>query len=134
MTNNKSKLSNKNYRLLIFWIGIFATLCYRLVIVFNNYSKTWVDIVWYAGTIGYIWYFAHRFRVEEKRSKLIKNEKLIYKIHQDKKLGHEDKANLLYVLKSLNSSKVKWNYITIFFLSAVALAYDLTLKIIKSLQ
>ena len=127
------KMSNKNYRLLIFWIGIFATLCYRLVIVFNNYSRTWVDIVWYAGTIGYIWYFAHRFQVEEKRSKLIKKEKLIYKIYQDKKLKHEDKANLLYVLKSLNSSKVKWNYITIFALSAVALAYDLTLKIIKSL-
>ena len=128
------KISNKNYRLLIFWIGIFATLCYRLVIVFNNYSRTWVDIVWYAGTIGYIWYFAHRFQVEEKRSKLIKKEKLIYKVYQDKKLKHEDKANLLYVLKSLNSSKVKWNYITIFFLSAVALAYDLTLKILKSLQ
>lgn len=127
-------MSNKNYRLFIFWLGIFATLCYRLVIVMNNYSKLWVDIVWYGGTIGYIWYFAHRFKVEEKRMKLIKAEKLIYKIHQDKKLSQEDKHNLLYVLKSLNSSKVKWNYITIFFLSAVALAYDIAYKIIKSTQ
>ncbi|MEK7097459.1 MAG: hypothetical protein AAB906_01265 [Patescibacteria group bacterium] len=134
MANNQGKMSNKNYRLLIFWIGIFATLCYRLVIVMNNYSRLWVDIVWYAGTIGYIWYFAHRFRVEEKRSRLIKSEKLIYKINQDKKLDHKDKANLLYVLKSLNSSKVKWNYITIFFLSAVALAYDIVFKILKNFQ
>lgn len=128
------KTSNKNYRLLVFWVGIAATFAYRVIVVLNYYSSFWVEIVWYVGTIGFIWYFAHRFRVENNREKIIAERKLLYKIHRQKNLSEEDREALKYVLKSLRSSKAKWNYIAIFIFSAAALIYGIIADIIKWLE
>lgn len=127
------KISNKNYRLLIFWVGITATFAYRVIVVLNYYSSFWVEVAWYVGTIGFIWYFAHRFRVENNREKIIAERKLIYKIHRQKNLSEEDREALKYVLKSLRSSKAKWNYVAIFFFSAIALLYALIMDIVNLL-
>lgn len=127
------KISNKNYRLLIFWVGIAATFAYRVIVVLNHYSAFWVEVAWYIGTTGFIWYFAHRFRVENNREKIIAERKLIYKIHRQKNLSEEDREALKYVLKSLRSSKAKWNYVAIFFFSAIALLYALIMDIVNLL-
>ena len=127
------KISNKNYRLLVFWIGIAATFAYRVIVVLNHYSAFWVEVAWHIGTIGFIWYFAHRFRVENNREKIIAERKLIYKIHRQKNLSEEDREALKYVLKSLRSSKAKWNYVAIFFFSAIALLYALIMDIVNLL-
>jgi len=50
-------------RLLYFWIGIVATIAYRVIVVLNNVSAVWVQVAWYIGTVGFIFYFAHRFDV-----------------------------------------------------------------------
>lgn len=127
----KPHTSNKYYRLLIFWIGIIATVAYRIIVVLNYYNPLWVQIAWYIGTIGFVWYFAHRFRVENKRAKLIKAKNLTAKIYSHKPLSDSDRNALIYVLKSLQSSKAKWNYIAIFFFSAIALIYGFYIDFIR---
>ena len=122
---SKPRTSNKYYRLLVFWVGIIATIAYRIVVVLNYYSAFWVEVAWYIGTVGFVWYFAHRFRVENNREQLIVKKKLIYKVFHNKRLAEDDRNALVYILKSLRSSKAKWNYIAIFVFSALALLYGI---------
>ncbi len=122
--------SSPTYRMLVFWIGIAATIAYRSIIILGHYSQTSMDIAWYIGTVGFIWYFAHRFHVEEKRDRLIMKTKLINKVAKLKELKNEDREALEYTLKSLISSKSRWNYIAIFIASGLALIYDIIIRIL----
>lgn len=122
--------SSHSYRVLVFWVGIIATLAYRAIIVIGHYSKDWSDIIWYIGTIGFIWYFAHRYHIEQKHDHIIIERKLLEKVDSGKKLSADDTAALHYLLSSLVSSKSRWNYIIIFLASGFALLYDLVLRLI----
>ncbi|MBU4374964.1 hypothetical protein KKH38_00445 [Patescibacteria group bacterium] len=126
----KYHTSNKYYRWLIFFIGIITTLAYRIIIILNYYSSLLVAISWYIGTIGFIWYFAHRYRVQNHYANLIADKKLPEKICENK-LTKDDCDALLYILRSISSSKAKWNSIAIFILSAAALAYAVAVDVIK---
>src|SRR3989338_8387684 len=117
------KLNSSIYRILIFMVGVIATIAYRLVIILNYYSQFWVEVSWYIGTIGFVWYFAHRFNIENRRDKLIEKLRLIEKIEVSQSIPAEDKTALIYVLKSLETSLAKWNYIAIFIFSGLAMAY-----------
>jgi len=119
------KLNSQVYRILIFAVGVIATISYRLVIVLNHYSQFWLEVFWYVGTIGFIWYFAHRFNIENRRDKLIEKLNLVKKIEDGRPFNQEDTTALLYILKSLETSLAKWNYIAIFFFSFLAIAYAL---------
>jgi hypothetical protein len=116
-------LNNRFYRILIFIVGVIATIAYRLVIVLNYYSPLAVEISWYVGTLGFIWYFGHRYIVENRRDRLIEKLKLIEKVEAGQAINSEEKTALLYILKSLDTSLAKWNYIAIFFFSFLAIAY-----------
>ncbi|MDP2709407.1 MAG: hypothetical protein Q8O93_05210 [bacterium] len=118
-------LNNSLYRILIFLVGVAATIAYRLVIVLNHYSQLWVEISWYIGTIGFIWYFAHRFNIENRRDRLIEKLRLAEKIESGRPFNSEDKTALLYILTSLETSLAKWNYVAIFLFSFLAIAYAL---------
>ena len=120
-----NKLSHKFYRELVFWVGIIATFAYRIIVILNQYSQAWVEIAWYIGTIGFIWYFAHRFRVENNRDHLVEEKNLAAKIEASAVLSGDDRDALVYILKGLKTSKAKWNYIFIFVFSALALLYDI---------
>ena len=111
------------YRILIFMVGIIATIAYRLIIILNYYSQFWVEVSWYVGTIGFVWYFGHRFSIENRRDRLIEKLRLIEKVETEQSFNPEDKTALLYILKSLDTSLAKWNYIAIFFFSGLAMAY-----------
>lgn len=120
MPNSIPTPHKKSTRLLFFWIGIFATLAYRAIIVFQHLDGPWLTLAWYIGTIGFIAYFAHRFSISERREKVIVEHQLIEKIDKTS-LAPEDQTALRYVLGTLISSKERWNYITIFIASAIAL-------------
>ena len=105
-------------------------MAYRIIIILNYYSSLLVAISWYIGTIGFIWYFAHRYRVQNHYADLIVDKKLPEKICENK-LTKDDCDALLYILKSISSSKAKWNSIAIFILSAAALIYAVVVDIIK---
>lgn len=117
------KLNHKFYRFWMFIVGILATLAYRLIVILNHYSAVWVQIAWYIGTIGFIWYFAHRYNVEKRRDGVIIDLSLIEKIEKEQALDENDRSALVYVLKSLETSLAKWNYIAIFVISSLALIY-----------
>ncbi len=117
------KLNNSLYRAWIFLVGIIATISYRLVIVLSHYSSFWLEVSWYIGTIGFIWYFGHRWHVENKRDRLIEELDLISKIESRKPLNQKDEQALVYILKGLSTSLAKWNYIAIFLFSFLAIAY-----------
>ncbi len=128
--NMKYQASHKYYRLLVFAVGIIATVAYRIIIILNYYSSLLVAIAWYIGTIGFIWYFAHRYRVQDDRSDLIRDRELARKVKQGE-LTPDDRQALLYILKSTSSSKAKWNSIMIFILSGIALAYAIVVDVIR---
>lgn len=120
--------SPKPLRTMFFWIGIAATVAYRAIIVLEHVDGPWLKIVWYAGTIGFIAYFAHRFYVTEKRAKVITDFQLIEKIDQPN-WSADDRAALRYVLSTLRSSKERWIYVTIFGSSILAILFGLWLDL-----
>ncbi len=126
MFNDKS--TNKFYLEIVFWIGIIATLSYRIIVVLNFYSQFWVDVAWNIGTVGFIWYFVHRFRISSRRAKAIKEKELIKKVENCKDLKEEDKKTLSLILKGLKTSKAKINYAVIFISSVLALAYSIYIR------
>jgi hypothetical protein len=83
------------------------------------------------GTVGFIIYFAHRYQISEKRTKLIKEYGLAQKIKDIKELSSEEKDAMDYIFNTLQSSKEKWNSIFIFVASAVALVLGIYLDFIR---
>lgn len=115
----------KSLRLLYFWIGIVATFAYRIIIVLTQFNAVWLKISWYIGTIGFILYFAHRFEISTKREKLISQYQLAKKIDELPNLTQEEKGAMGYIMKTLVSTREKWNYIFIFITSGLALLWGI---------
>ncbi len=126
----QTKEHSKFLRNFYFWSGIIATLAYRIIIVLNFYSNTWVKISWYVGTIGFIIYFIHRYQISDKRAKLITDNQLRKKIKQAKEINDQDSQALDYILRTLVSTKEKWNYIFIFVMSGLALITGIILDFV----
>lgn len=124
------KTHSKLVRLFYFWVGIIATFAYRVIIVLNFYSNTWVKISWYVGTIGFIVYYIHRFDIAKKRSRIILEHRLREKLDQPAKLDKSDHQALTYILDTLVSSKEKWNNYFIFILSGLALVIGVLLDFV----
>lgn len=122
-----TKPSSKFLRNFYFWSGIIATFAYRIIVIVTHYSSFWAQALWYIGTIGFVIYFLHRYQVSEKRARLIKNYQLIEKIKLAPNLTQDDIDATEYILKTLLSTKEKWNYIFIFVMSTVAFAIGLYL-------
>ncbi|NCN22526.1 hypothetical protein GW758_00105 [Candidatus Falkowbacteria bacterium] len=116
-------LNSKFYRYFMFFLGVAATIAYRIIVVLNHYSPRSVQIAWYIGTIGFVWYFAHRFRVENRRDRIITDLELVKKIENNENLSELERGSLVYVIKGLQTSLSKWNYIVIFVFSSLALIY-----------
>ncbi len=133
MPNQIPTPHKQSTRLLFFWIGIFATIVYRMIIILNHVDGPWLKIVWYVGTIGFIAYFAHRFSISERREKVIAEHRLMEKIDHGS-WSPDDQAALRYVLGTLQSSKERWNYIVIFVSSALALLIGIWLDFFSSIQ
>lgn len=108
-------------RLLYFWIGIMATLAYRVIVVLNNVGAVWVQVAWYIGTVGFSLYFIHRYDVSTKRARIIEHYRLAERLQEVGELTDQEKAAAAYVFSTLRSSKEKWNYVIIFVSSGLAL-------------
>ena len=116
--------NHHNFRHLFFFIiGVIATVAYRAIVVLNDYSAYWVEITWYIGTIGFTFYFWHRYQVENHRDELVTKFELVEKTKNNTPLNQEEKQALVTVLNGLQTSLAKWNYIIIFASSFIAIAY-----------
>lgn len=128
---DRPKLHSNSVRLFFFWMGIIATFCYRAIVVVNNYSKFWAQIFWYIGTIGFIFYFVHRYQISQNRAKLIKKYNLAEKIEGLRELSSDEKDAITYIFDTLQSSREKWNSIFIFVVSFIALILGFYLDFIR---
>jgi hypothetical protein len=117
----RKNLSHSYYRIIVFWVGIVATIAYRAIVILNYYSPLLVEIFWYIGTLGFIWYFAHRYRVEHSRQQMITQDHLSRKIERAEELTARDREEISYILKGVKTGRAKWNYIAIFTFSIIAL-------------
>jgi hypothetical protein len=123
------KMHHRFYRELVFYVGVIATVVYRMIIFLNRLpDHFWSDIAWYIGTLGFVWYFAHRYNIEEHREQVIKERNLETKVAAGETLSADDKQALVQTLKSLESSKARWNYIVIFVVSGLALLWDILIR------
>ena len=123
------KPSPKPIRLLYLWIGLAATVAYRLIIVFSFYSPIWVKISWYVGTVGFILYFWHRFKIQKKRADLIEDHDLINAVNATKYKNDEQKQAMNYIVKTTLTSKARWNSLIIFVLTIVALVVGVVMDL-----
>lgn len=110
-------------RTFFFWVGIVATILYRLIIVLANMNQGLLKGAWYVGTLGFIFYFAHRYQVASRRAKIVVDYKLTERIAESKDFSEEEKSAMQYIFGTLLSSKEKWNYYCIFATSIIALVY-----------
>lgn len=117
-------------RLGYFWAGIIATFAYRIIIVLTGFSQIWLKIAWYVGTIGFIFYFAHRFEISKKRAKLIDEYQLVKKVEELPGLNPDERGAMNYIFHTLISSLEKWNYIFIFVTSGIALLWGIIIDFI----
>jgi hypothetical protein len=127
MQKEKPVIHSPLVRTFYFWSGIVATFAYRIINLLTNFNPIWAQLAWYAGTIGFIIYFMHRYQISEKRSRMIQQYELKKKIADSSELSPDDKEILAYIFSTLQSSKEKWNYIFIFVVSVIALVIGIYL-------
>lgn len=114
-----------------FVIGLISAIAFRAIIVFQHLEPSWVRPVWYAGIIGYIFFFLYRYRITKKRKKAIDDFQLIDKVKANACLTEEDREIVLYLLSSIKSSPEDLNYAIIFILSILAILADILLSMMK---
>ena len=114
-----------------FVIGLLSAIAFRAIIVFQHLEPSWVRPVWYAGIVGYIFFFLYRYRITKKRKKAIDDFELIDKVKANACLTEEDREIVLYLLSSIKSSPEDLNYAIIFILSILAILADILLTLMK---
>lgn len=124
------KPSPKPIRLFYFWIGLIATIAYRLIIIFNFYSPVWVKISWYLGTVGFILYFWHRYTIQKKRAGLVEEYDLINAVQATEYEDDRQKEAMNYIVKTTFTSKARWNSLFIFLLTVLALIVGVVMDLI----
>ena len=121
----KIEPNSKFLRIFFFLSGIIATIAYRIIFLLDPF---WIDVAWYAGTIGFILYFGHRSSVEMKRAKLVKDYKLV-EVLEKSDVNEEEKSALLYLIETSLTSKARFNSVFIFILSLLVFIVSLTIDI-----
>ncbi|MBT9537969.1 MAG: hypothetical protein Q8M34_02395 [Thermodesulfovibrionales bacterium] len=114
-----------------FVIGLISAIAFRAIIVFQHLEPSWVRPVWYAGIVGYVFFFLYRYRITKKRKKAIDDFQLIDKVKANACLTEEDREIVLYLLSSIKSSPEDLNYAIIFILSILAILADILLTLMK---
>lgn len=124
----KVKNYSKSIKYTFFVIGVIATIAYRIILVLNFYAPSWVNAIWYVGTIGFVFYFGYLFEVQRRESHLVADYNLV-KVIKKARIKEKDKAVLNHIVKLISTSKEKWNSLFISLLSLVALITGILLDL-----
>ena len=111
-----------------FLLGLFCSVAFRAIILFQKLKPGWVRPAWYFGVIGYMLFFMYRYWISLRRKRVISRTGVIDKLRAGEALSPGDREGVLYLLSSINKSQEDWNYLAIFILSLVAIAFDLLLS------
>jgi len=110
-----------------FIIGLLSSVAFRAIIILQRYTPGWVRSVWYLGVVGYMLFFMYRYFISQRRKRVISHSDIIEKIRIGSTLNTEEREAALYLLNSVRASQEDWNYLAIFVLSIIAIAFDLIL-------
>jgi len=116
-------------RVFFFLSGIIATLAYRAIIVINFISPLMVQIFWYTGTMGFIIYFWHRYRVQRRRANLVEKYDLVKLAEETPGKTQDQGEALTYIVKTSLTSRSRWNSMFIFATSVLALIVGIILDL-----
>lgn len=116
---------------LFFIIGLIATIAIRIVTVLIHVNPIYGKAAWYIGVGGFFLFFVYKFKINQTRSRLIRQRGLMDKINQGKQLTEEDYNLLGAILCALSSNKERINYLFIFAFSAVALLLAIYMDFLK---
>lgn len=114
-----------------FAIGLVATVAIRIVTVLIHLDPLYGKIAWYIGVGGFFLFFAYKFKINQARSKIIIQKRLINKLAGQGQLNKEENELVAAILCSLSSKKERLNYFFIFVLSAIALIVAVYFDFIK---
>ena len=124
-------LHAKSVRIFYFWVGIVATFAYRAIIFFSDANPFFLKTAWYIGTVGFIVYFVHRYRISEMRAKTIEDFKLAEKVPTLSELTPDERTAMAYVFSTLRSRRERWNYVFIFASSIIALVAGIYMDLLR---
>ncbi len=114
---------------LFFLIGLVSALAIRALIVITHIRPDLFRLVWYVGVIGYILFFLYRYRISEKRKRVIAEYGLIEKMKNRIPLNNDERDVVAYLLLSITKSRENLNYLFIFALSILAIIADIVLSL-----
>ncbi|MDD3042210.1 MAG: hypothetical protein PHW56_04605 [Methanosarcinaceae archaeon] len=52
---------------LYFWLGLVSAALLRIIIIADHHNPLYAKVIWYLGVAGYLWFFAHRYHIAERR-------------------------------------------------------------------
>ena len=105
----------------LFFIAIVAVIAIRIVNVFMDTNPFLAKTFWYTGIIGFLVFFAHKFRYDNMLRKELEKTNLKNKLISKKELSDYDYEALGTIICKLSSRKDAINYFFIFFFSGIAL-------------
>ncbi|WP_321418314.1 hypothetical protein [uncultured Methanomethylovorans sp.] len=115
-----------------FWLGIMSALALRLILIADHYNPILGKAMFYLGVVGYMIFFAHRYRVSKRRLAVLEELKLLEKLESGKQLTEfteKDIEGLHYIIWSLSVSKERINYLLIFTFSVLSIFISLILDL-----
>jgi len=104
-----------------FSVALVATIAIRAVNVALAYNSVWAKVLWYVGVVGFLIFFAYKFRYDNGLHMELKKTGLADKLLNKSALGDHDYEVLGTIVCKLSSKKDKINYFFIFFFSGLAL-------------
>ena len=102
-------------------IGFISTVAIRAVTLLMNVSEVWGKVAWYVGVVGFIIFFAYKYRVFVLRAKTIKDQKLLEKLADPQRLEKDDYHTIALMLCKIRAQKERVNFLFIFASSFVSL-------------
>ena len=114
-----------------FIIGLIATVAIRVVTLLIGMDPVYAKLAWYIGVGGFFVFFVYKFKVNQTRAKVIRQQSLVDKVALGKQLTKEDYVLISAILCGLSSRKERINYFFIFALSAIALLLALYIDFFK---
>ena len=75
---------------IFFIIGLIATVAIRVVTVLIDVKPVYGKVAWYVGVGGFFAFFVYKFKVNQNRAKLIRQQSLVDKLAQQKQLSEEE--------------------------------------------
>jgi len=128
MQNEKPTIASPYKIYGYFLLGLSTAIAFRALIVLDHVQPGWVRPVWYFGVLGNFVFFLYRFRVTERRKKVVKEFQLIEKVRSGSSLSSNEREVLVYLLNSIKLSPENINYLVIFLFSLLAIAIDIGLS------